>query len=480
MADSIQVYKRTPERDRILTAVPRRSHVPTKQTVQNVSTRREDEEGGMWQCSVTRFPNAEATEEDENNWYLDITWPDGTLTNVVGIFLMDVTWIKRREEFFAYYNYDSEGKLMERLKIDVSRLQGAMSVFYSVLTCEFVLGSVDDPYYPFFIRVATLSGEWVYDDKGERNIRPVVKQRLNSTVEVVYNHYIGPFSARISSVGPKYAKCFKLVESGHRFRITRGTGDIIVNIKPGMVWVNNELVGKFGHTVTLTQKQKYIVLRINKTKNTARFETIESTSEFYEYEKDKNYYVYGVAGMWSSINWFGGASDIDDGETPVLFQVLGGDLNIVAERNPYEGEFALRVTSVEYDEDGNATATNVSVSNGMYDNSEYAGRVLWGGTLVCKPLRYETKITKDSKKKYIWLNVSFGYNSVYYGYSVEESDDPTELTKKNADKDSFSYWWLIGYVNDNKAHQAHYYGPVVITDRLFDVTDEEDEEEKSK
>lgn len=44
MAD-IQVYKRTPERDRILTAVPRRSHVPTKQAVQNVSARREEEEG---------------------------------------------------------------------------------------------------------------------------------------------------------------------------------------------------------------------------------------------------------------------------------------------------------------------------------------------------------------------------------------------------------------------------------------------------
>ena len=40
MADSVQVYKRTPERDRILTAVPRRSHVPTGNKVQNVSTRR--------------------------------------------------------------------------------------------------------------------------------------------------------------------------------------------------------------------------------------------------------------------------------------------------------------------------------------------------------------------------------------------------------------------------------------------------------
>lgn len=470
MADSIQVYKRTPERDRILTAVPRRSHVPTGNKVQNVSTSKNDEiKTGMWQCSVTRFPNAEATEEDENNWYLDITWPDGTLTNVVGIFLMDVTWIKRREEFFAYYNYDSEGKLMERLKIDVSRLQGAMSVFYSVLTCEFVLGSVDDPYYPFFIHVATLSGEWVYDDKGERNIRPVVKQRLNSTVEVVYNHYIGPFSARISSVGPKYAKCFKLVESGHRFRITRGTGDIIVNIKPGMVWVNNELIGKFGHTVTLTQKQKYIVLRINKTKNTARFETIESMSEFYEYEKDKNHYVYGVAGMWSSINWFGGASDIDDGETPVLFQVLWGDLNIVAERNPYEGEFALRVTSVEYDEDGNATATNVSVSNGMYDNSEYAGRVLLGGTMLAKAPTWSRTVrpTADTPLKalYVWLKLELADSEVRSGYEITNSDEPPKFKET---KFGFPYYELIGSIQDGSVRQAHY-GPVVITDRYYDV-----------
>lgn len=54
MAD-IQVYKRTPERDRILTAVPRRSHVPTKQTVQNVSTMREgaaEQEQDVFVCKI--------------------------------------------------------------------------------------------------------------------------------------------------------------------------------------------------------------------------------------------------------------------------------------------------------------------------------------------------------------------------------------------------------------------------------------------
>lgn len=56
MADSIQVYKRTPERDRILTAVPRRSHVPTGNKVQNVSTRRgkeSDPEQDVFVCKIS-------------------------------------------------------------------------------------------------------------------------------------------------------------------------------------------------------------------------------------------------------------------------------------------------------------------------------------------------------------------------------------------------------------------------------------------
>lgn len=79
MAD-IQVYKRTPERDAILTAVPRRSHVPTKQTVQNVSTRREeepadDEYKGMFKLVL----EAEGEERDdegnitkEGTYYLSV------------------------------------------------------------------------------------------------------------------------------------------------------------------------------------------------------------------------------------------------------------------------------------------------------------------------------------------------------------------------------------------------------------------------
>jgi len=77
MAD-IQVYKRTPERDAILTAVPRRSHVPTKQTVQNVSTRREEEEGGYTgpfeiYCEVVEDPDGN---ESKNQYFIGVRWRD--------------------------------------------------------------------------------------------------------------------------------------------------------------------------------------------------------------------------------------------------------------------------------------------------------------------------------------------------------------------------------------------------------------------
>lgn len=77
MAD-IQVYKRTPERDAILTAVPRRSHVPTKQTVQNVSARREEEEGGYTgpfeiYCEVVEDPDGN---ESKNQYFIGVRWRD--------------------------------------------------------------------------------------------------------------------------------------------------------------------------------------------------------------------------------------------------------------------------------------------------------------------------------------------------------------------------------------------------------------------
>ena len=118
------------------------------------------------------------------------------------------------------------------------------------------------------------------------------------------------------------------------------------------------------------------------------------------------------------------------------------------------------------------------VTNGLYDNAKYAGRVLWGGTLVRKPPTYKAKINESSKNKYIWLRVGIGQDNINSEYYLKDTDEPTKQTEEEAKNEVFPYWWLIGYVNNGKAHQAHYYGPLVITDRLYDVTDKEEDGSK--
>lgn len=481
MADSIQVYKRTPERDRILTAVPRRSHVPTGNKVQNASTKRKAAEGGMWQCSVTRFPNAEATEEDKHNWYLDITWQgresvlEGDMyKGVVGIFYADTSYTKRRKEFFAYYNYNGN-KLIDRLRIDVSKIRIGLPVYYCILTSEFTIGSVPkDQYEDFFIHVAEIKGDLTVDESGNTNFVSRINQFLSSAKEVVYNYYSGPFSARIETLGTGYEDRFKINDKLGRMTIERGEGDIIIDIKPGKVYVNNEPLGSYGGRIFLSGAQKYIVLSIDKTSNTGTFIRFSTYDDLTRKLLDENCYFFGIVGMFDSYSWFNG----DDNESPVLYQLVSGDIYIVGEKPPYDGEFALRVESTERDEEGKVTATNIVVTNGLYYNAKYAGRVLWGGVLVRKPPTYKAKINESSKNKYIWLRVGIGQDNINSEYYLKDTDEPTKQTEEEAKNEVFPYWWLIGYVNNGKAHQAHYYGPLVITDRLYDVTDKEEDDSK--
>ena len=477
MADSIQVYKRTPERDRILTAVPRRSHVPTGNKVQNVSTKRKAAEGGMWQCSVTRFPNAEATEEDKHNWYLDITWQgresvlEGDMyKGVVGRFICDKAYYERRKTYNAYYNYDSDGNLINRLKFGEIRpghLEN-FGVYYCILTGEFTVGASPETYYEsFFIHIANvLFRSRMVDD--ERVISFEIIQYTNSEKEVVYNAYNGSFSARITNFNDKDVFQIKYRFGGLRMSIVRGSGDIKINIKPGAVYVDNKLFGTYGtESVYLKDGEKFVVLVVDKKTGNGTFKAAESRRQF---ETNENSYVFYIASMFDNFSVI-----VDTDYSFVLSQMVANDIYFFTEKPSYQGEFQLVVESVEKSGTGGITATNIRVDNGITPLKGTAGRILWAGKLLKKVGAFTGRIEGNPRIKFVWLKATVTNNTVNTSFEIRDTDEPPTNKER---EDYFDFWWMIGVVENGVAYQAHYYGPIVITDRLFDVTDKEEDDSK--
>ena len=147
----------------------------------------------------------------------------------------------------------------------------------------------------------------------------------------------------------------------------------------------------------------------------------------------------------------------------------GGGGGIVVGNSGYTGEFALSLTGSQKDEEGTFTSLSVRVSNRLKNNAAYAGRIMLGGTMLAKAPTWSRTVspTADTPLKalYVWLKLELAYSEVRSGYEITNSDEPPKFKET---KFGFPYYELIGSIQDGSVRQAHY-GPVVITDRYYDV-----------
>ena len=154
--------------------------------------------------------------------------------------------------------------------------------------------------------------------------------------------------------------------------------------------------------------------------------------------------------------------DDDDGSD-------GGSGGIVVGNSGYTGEFALSLTGSQKDEEGTFTSLSVRVSNRLKNNAAYAGRIMLGGTMLAKAPTWSRTVspTADTPLKalYVWLKLELADSVVRSGYEINNSDEPPKFKET---KYGFPYYELIGSIQDGSVRQAHY-GPVVITDRYYDV-----------
>lgn len=182
MAD-IQVYKRTPERDRILTAVPRRSHVPTGNKVQNVSTRRQaaeevadDEYKGMFKLVL----EAEDEERDddgnitkEGTYYLSVAWPGHEQDGFVG-----TVWFTGSHYKYVYWSG-------QRVNVTSN-----VNVYLDYYTCEIKIVKDGDTVFSSW---ELLGSYYQYTHK--------VEQMVKTTSGLMKNEYSGQFKIEACSAG---------------------------------------------------------------------------------------------------------------------------------------------------------------------------------------------------------------------------------------------------------------------------------------
>lgn len=182
MAD-IQVYKRTPERDRILTAVPRRSHVPTGNKVQNVSTRRkaaeevaDDEYKGMFKLVL----EAEDEERDddgnitkEGTYYLSVAWPGHEQDGFVG-----TVWFTGSHYKYVYWSG-------QRVNVTSN-----VNVYLDYYTCEIKIVKDGDTVFSSW---ELLGSYYQYTHK--------VEQMVKTTSGLMKNEYSGQFKIEACSAG---------------------------------------------------------------------------------------------------------------------------------------------------------------------------------------------------------------------------------------------------------------------------------------
>ena len=185
-------------------------------------------------------------------------------------------------------------------------------------------------------------------------------------------------------------------------------------------------------------------------------------------EENENIYIEQVENAPLNCYWFNkknkdGKDDDDDDDGSE-----GGGVTVVGNTG-YSGEFALVLSGSETDEEGTFTSLSLRVQNNLISNASYAGRVMLGGTLLAKAPKWSRTVspTADTPLKalYVWLKLELANSEVRCGYEVNNSDEPP---KNKETKYGFPYYELIGSIQDGSVRQAHY-GPVVITDRYYDV-----------
>lgn len=358
----IQVYKRTPERDRILTAVPRRSHVPTGNKVQNVSTSENDEiKTGMWLVTYTEDEDKEGNKEasDEKTGTFSINWinSQGEKEEYCGLVNYHTVNLKSRDEVEKIYPVSNRYLIQHPENLPAPEKFPA----YLYLTLPYSDGTQADPEPSF---------DW-------RSERLSVGSELTA-----YDFLIA---------------IARMDEENERIYIEQ-----VENAPLNCYWFN---------------------------------------------KKNKD----------------GTDDDGDDGSGG------GGGGGIVVGNSGYSGEFALSLTGSQKDEEGTFTSLSVSVSNRLKNNAAYAGRIMLGGTMLAKAPTWSRTVspTADTPLKalYVWLKLELAYSEVRSGYEITNSDEPPKFKET---KFGFPYYELIGSIQDGSVRQAHY-GPVVITDRYYDV-----------
>lgn len=362
MADSIQVYKRTPERDRILTAVPRRSHVPTGNKVQNVSTRRGEEiKTGMWLVTYTE----DEDKEDGNK---------ETSDEKTGTF--SINWINsqgEKEEYCGFVNYHT------------------------------------------------------------------VNLKSRDEVEKIYpvsNRYLiqHPENLPVPEKFPAYLYLTLPYSDGTQ-----------ADPEPSFDWRSERL--SVGSELTVYD----FLIAIARTD-----------------EENERIYIEQVENAPLNCYWFNKKNKDgtdDDGDD----DGSGGEGGIVVGNTGYSGEFALVLSGSEKDEEGTFTSLSLRVQNNLISSANYAGRIMLGGTMLAKAPTWSRTVspTADTPLKalYVWLKLELANSTIRSSYEISNSDEPPKFKES---KFGFPYYGLIGSIQDGSVRQAHY-GPVVITDRYYDV-----------
>ena len=202
------------------------------------------------------------------------------------------------------------------------------------------------------------------------------------------------------------------------------------------------------------------MLVVDKKTGNGTFKAAESRRQF---ETNENSYVFYIASLFDNFSVI-----VDTDYSFVLSQMVANDIYFFTEKPSYQGEFQLVVESVEKSGTGGITATNIRVDNGITPLKGTAGRILWAGKLLKKVGAFTGRIEGNPRIKFVWLKATVTNNTVKTSFEIRDTDEPPTNKER---EDYFDFWWMIGVIENGVAYQAHYYGPIVITDRLFDVTD---------